>query len=129
MTNKAAGMKKMFTASIALLLLFSGLSCEQEGNDDYRLTVVVTVQDSIRVQNALVRVWVPLENSSIDEYRFTNELGEIELKFDSPVVLDLRAGKAPYKRCSFVELKRGDNIKRMNMIPANNDNTGCNENP
>lgn len=121
-------MKKILQAGLGLVLLWGAWSCEKK-ETTYRLTVEVTVRDSILVQNALVRVWAPLENSRVDEYRFTNEQGVVNMEFDSKMVLDIRAGKGSYKRCTFVELQRGDNFKRLDIIPITNDNTGCDENP
>lgn len=121
-------MKKLLGGALAIAAL--GLihsSCEKEP-DNYDLEVIVSVQDSIRVQNALVRIFAPIENSNVDYFLYTNEQGKVKVELDGKAVLDIVASKSPYLSCSFVELKPGLTTKRIDMTLSNDPNNGCEDN-
>ena len=87
---------------------FLSTSCEKDTRD-YNLTVIVTTNDSVKVQNALVHLYAPVANSFVDYYFYTNEKGEVNTHFDDKVILEVEAAKGSYKECTFVELERGEN--------------------
>lgn len=112
----------LFSLILPAALALSGCS-KEEG--DYNLTVLVTVEDDVKVANALVRVYVPLENSFIDYYHYTNEQGEAEFKFNNKVVVDAIATKGSFKACSFAEVERGENLLTIDLKPFGARDNGC----
>ena len=120
-------MKKFLIGALALLVLGLSPACEEEPNN-YDLEVIVTVQDSIRVQNALVRIFAPVENTNVDYFLKTNERGKVSVELEGKAVLDIVASKSPYLSCSFVELEPGLTTKRIDMKISNDPNNGCEDN-
>lgn len=111
----------LFTLFAAMLIAFS---CKKD-NRPYKLTVQVYINDSLVVQNALVRVYAPVENSFIDYYSYTNGNGESEFEFPNKAILEIEAGKSGYKGCNYVELERGTRNVRVDMFYYTDPKTGC----
>lgn len=110
--------------SLLAVLGISTSSCQKE-EGDYRLTVVVTVNDTTRVANANLRVYAPVSNTKIDYYDRTNEEGEFDYKFDNEVVVEIVATKGGFRACSFAEVERGDNTAKINLKPFGATDNGC----
>lgn len=113
----------------ALVVFFSGAllvlaACEKETND-YDLTVAVTVNDTTRVQNALVRVYAPVKGTFLDYYQYTNENGETVFNIDSKAVVEVVAAKGSFKSCSFKELFNGGNTITIDLKAFGNTENGC----
>lgn len=106
----------------ALVLSFS--SCSKETND-YNLTVVVSVNDSVRVQNALVRVYAPVKGSFLDYYQYTDERGETTFTIERKAVVEIIASKAGYKSCAFKELFNGGNQVKIDIKAFGDNENGC----
>jgi hypothetical protein len=106
----------------AFLLVFS--ACKKE-TDDYNLTVLVRVNDSTRVQNALVRVYAPVKGSFLDYYQYTDENGETTFTINRKAVVEIVASKGSYKGCSFKELFNGGNNVTLDIKAFGNNENGC----
>jgi hypothetical protein len=124
-------MKRLVTAISAILLLTAGVllmpSCEKD-NSDYQLTIVVTANDSVRVQNANVRVFAPVTPTFIDYYDATDENGETHYSFLNKVVVEVIANKGSFKGCSFAEVNQGSNTVTIDLKPYGSDDNGCSTN-
>lgn len=127
--NKCAQKMKATIKLIALVGLIATLSwaCEKD-NRLYRAKIVVTVNDTVRAQNALVHVFAPVEGSFIDYYIYTNNEGEAEVQFLNKVVVDVVATKSPFRGCRFIEVERGDQVAYLDMRLFNDENNGCRDN-
>ena len=102
-------------------------SCEKD-NSKYELTVVVTIHDTTRVQNATVRLYAPVKPTFIDYYDATDEKGETHYSFKNKVVLNLTVNKGSYKACSFAEVDLGKNTVTVDLKPYGSENNGCDTN-
>lgn len=109
--------------SASLLTLFLG-SCEKE-ESNYTLELYVTVEDTVRAQNALVHIYAPVENTNLDFYIYTDENGRADLKLKNKAVLEIVSSKAPYKGCTFAEVGRSGTKVFLDMKLYNNENNGC----
>lgn len=114
-----------FLALVVSLTLFTG-GCSKEDNE-YHLKVIVTVNDSIRVQNALVRVFAPVNNSFVDYFYGTNENGELNVEFQNKAIVELIASKSSFKACSFAEVDRGMNTVVIDLKAFGNTENGCDQ--
>ncbi len=124
-------MKRLVTTISAIVLLIAGLllmpSCEKD-TSDYNLTIVVTANDSVRVQNANVRVFAPVSPTFIDYYDATDENGETHYSFKNKVVVEVIANKGSFKGCSFAEVEQGSNTVYIDLKPFGSDENGCSTN-
>lgn len=100
------------------------MSCEKE-EKNYRLDLTVTVQDSIRAQNALVHIYAPVENTFVDFYIYTDENGQATVELKNKAVVEIVATKAPYKGCTFAEIERSGTSTSLDMKFYNDENNGC----
>ncbi len=109
-----------------LPLLFTALllGCEKD-KKNYRLDLTVTVQDSIKAQNALVHIYAPVENSFVDFFVYTDENGRASIKLKNKAVVEIVATKAPYKGCTFGEIDRDGTSVSLDMKLYNDENNGC----
>ena len=109
-----------------LPLLFTALllGCEKD-EKNYRLDLTVTVQDSIKAQNALVHIYAPVENSFVDFFVYTDENGRASIKLKNKAVVEIVATKAPYKGCTFGEIDRDGTSVSLDMKLYNDENNGC----
>ena len=105
-------------------IIFCTSSCEKDTRD-YELTVIVTVYDSVKVQNALVHVFADTQGSFVDYYNYTSEEGETHYKFDNKVIVEIEAGKSGFKACGFAEVDRGENVIRIDLKPYTDPHNGC----
>ena len=124
-------MKRLVTAISASLLLCAGVllmpSCEKD-NSKYKLTIVVTANDTVRVQNASVRVFAPVSPTYVDYYDATDERGETHYTFLNKVVVEVIANKGSFKGCSFAEVNQGTNTVYIDLKPHGSDDNGCSTN-
>ncbi len=107
-----------------LLLLTAGCSKDTR---NHRLTVVVFADDDVKVANALVRVYAPVDNSFVDWYLRTNEKGEANFEFENDVVVDIIASKGSFVGCDFAQVKAGNNTVEVEIKLWGTDDNGCPE--
>lgn len=124
-------MKRLITAITAFIALvtvgFLASSCEKD-ESEYRLTVVVTANETVKVQNADVRVFAPVSTTFIDYYDATDEKGETNYSFKNKVVVEIIANKGAFKGCTFAEVDRGSNIITIDLKPHGSEDNGCSPN-
>jgi hypothetical protein len=108
--------------SLFLAALFA--SCNKE-EENYRLEVTVTVQDSILAQNALIHFYAPVEGTFIDYYEYTDENGKASIRLLNKAIVEVVASKPPYKGCSFAEIDRDGVSLNLDMKFFNDENNGC----
>ena len=124
-------MKRLITAISASFLLSAGMmlmsSCQKD-NSKYKLTIVVTANDTVRVQNASVRVFAPVSPTYVDYYDATDERGETNYTFLNKVVVEVIANKGSFKGCSFAEVNQGNNTVYIDLKPHGSDDNGCSTN-
>ncbi len=114
---------RVFVLSCASFFLFSG--CEKDDRD-YALDLYVTVNDGkVKAQNALVHIYAPVDNTSVDYYLYTNEEGKVSVTLKNKAVLEIVATKRPYKSCTFAELDRGVTTVYLDMTISGDPNSGC----
>ncbi|TVQ77056.1 MAG: hypothetical protein EA358_07600 [Flavobacteriales bacterium] len=119
-------MHKLIAFSIFATTLIGLSSCSQDDRP-YEITVMVTVQDSIPVRNALVRMFAPVENTIVDEYASTNEFGEARFVFDNKVFLEVHAVKGSWRKCDGVEINRGPQTMMINLYPFRDPRRTCSQ--
>lgn len=124
-------MKRIYIAFVLLTgLILLNLSCEKD-NRTYALDVVVSIDDSSRVSNALVHIAAPVDAGAkplIDYYLYTNEEGVVSIELQNKAVVEIVATKPPYKACGFAELDRGVTTTYIDLKPFNDENNGCRNN-
>lgn len=114
---------RVFVLSCASFFLFS--SCEKDDRD-YALDLFVTVNDgTVKAQNALVHIYAPVANTSVDYYLYTDEEGKVSVTLKNKAVLEIVATKRPYKSCSFAELDRGVTTVYLDMTISGDPDSGC----
>jgi len=86
-----------FSALIALTLVSTG--CYEQSRDFGEIKVRVMNADSIPIQNALVRLYAPINNgtSVVNRYRYSEASGEAIFRHDLPAFFDIECGKAAGK--------------------------------
>ncbi len=105
--------------------MFLGTSCKKT-IDSYKLIVKVTVYDTINVQNALARVFAPVENTFVDYYLYTDEDGKGVVTFDNEVVVEIVARKASFKACAFTEIRSEIQRVKIDLKPPSESSiNGC----
>ncbi|MCC5916217.1 MAG: hypothetical protein JJU02_02700 [Cryomorphaceae bacterium] len=114
-------------AVLSGILLIGSLStsCKQDDRD-FEVTVLVTVQDTIPVRNASVRIFAPVEGSIIDVFANTNEFGEAKFSFDNKAFLNVHVVKGSWRKCDAIELERGNHLFEINLYPFNDPRRTCN---
>lgn len=122
---------KQFRFGLGLVMLLGSLllftaGCSKD-NQDHKLTVVVVADDDVKVANALVRVYAPVDNSYIDWYLRTNEQGEATYEFENEVVVDIIASKGSFVGCDFAQVKAGNNTVEVEIKIWGTDDNGCPE--
>lgn len=116
-----------FVLSLLLAACFLFSSCEK-GSGDYKLTIEVTINDTVRVQNANVHVYAPVTPTYIDYYDATDEQGETNYQFPNRVVVQITANKGSFKACSFAEVDEGSNSVQVDLKPYGDEENGCDTN-
>lgn len=98
-----------FSALIALTLVSTG--CYEQSRDFGEIKVRVMNSDSIPIQNALVRLYAPINNgtSVVNRYRYSEASGEAIFRHDLPAFFDIECGKGGWKGCSYVYFEPGTN--------------------
>lgn len=103
---------RLLTLTLFAMLIFTSCSKDER---DYKLTIHVTVEDNISVQNSLVRVYAPIANTLVDYWGTTDENGELTFEFENEVVVEIIASKSSFKNCGFIALDRGDNFIQIDL--------------
>lgn len=111
-------------AGTLCLALFLATACEKDDRS-YAADIIVTVNDTVRAQNALVHVFAPVEGSFIDYFIYTDEEGRASVEFLNKVVVDVVATKSPFRGCSFIEIERGVQTFKLDMKKFDDENNGC----
>ncbi len=106
------------------MLFFSGCS---KDNLNHKLTVVVVADDDVKVANALIRLYAPVDNSYIDWYVYTNEAGEAQFEFPNKVIVEVIASKGSFVGCNFAEVEEGENTVQVEIKEWGTDDNGCPE--
>ena len=127
-------MKKLLVLSVLISGLFLALSsCEKEDLDpDYPFTVeVLTYQDSIRVPNAMVQVFPPVQGAEPYFEGSTNDEGRVSFEYDKEAIFLIRATRGPlndpsYIGCTEVRLAPNETVvKTVYLRKVNPEIPGC----
>lgn len=116
-----------FYRSLLLLstALFLTASCSQDDRD-FALDLYVTVEDgTVAAQNALVHIYAPVDNTTVDYFLYTNEEGKVSISLNNKAVVEIVATKRPYKKCSYAELERGVKTVYLDMTISGDPDSGC----
>lgn len=114
---------RLFTLSTILVLFFGGCTSDDR---DFSLDLFLTVEDgTVAVQNALVRIYAPVDNSSVDYYLYSDEQGKVSITLKNKAVVEIIATKNPYKTCTFAELERGVKTINLELKLFNDVDNGC----
>ena len=121
--------KTMMKKIIALLFIgFLFASCEKKV-DTYRAEIYVTTESGIPIQNALVKLTFPGADDQsnsivIDQVTGIDGIARFEIK--NKAFYDIRAWKAYFRGCSYVEFKKNETV-RETVIMRNWDDpyNGC----
>ncbi len=121
--SKDVNIHKTMRHLISTMLIFCLLggmfitsSCNQE-IDSYKLEVIVTVFDTTEVQNALVHIFAPVDNTFLDYYVFTDEEGKASVTLDNEAVVEIVAGKTSFRGCAFAEVNEEFQKVRIDLKP------------
>lgn len=110
---------------ILCLSLFLASSCDQDDRD-FALDLFVTVEDgTIAAQNALVHIYAPVDNTTLDYFLYTDENGKVSISVKNKAVVEIVATKRPYKSCTFAELERGVKTLYLDMTISGDPDSGC----
>jgi len=116
-----------FYRSLLLLgaALFLTASCSQDDRD-FALDLYVTVEDgTIAAQNALVHIYAPVDNTTVDYFLYTDEDGKVSISLNNKAVVEIVATKRPYKSCTYAELERGVKTVYLDMTVSGDPDSGC----
>lgn len=116
-----------FYRSLLLLsaALFLAGSCSQDDRD-FALDLYVTVEDgTIAAQNALVHIYAPVDNTTVDFFLYTDEEGKVSISLNNKAVVEVVATKRPYKSCTYAELERGVKTVYLDMTISGDPDSGC----
>jgi hypothetical protein len=119
-------MSKFYRSLLVLGLAFTVLVSCSKDDRDFALDLYVTVEDgTIAAQNALVHIYAPVDNSSVDYFLYTDESGKVSISLKNKAVVEIVATKRPYKSCSFAELERGVKTLYLDMTISGDPDSGC----
>ncbi|MGK0406302.1 MAG: hypothetical protein ACJAZH_000112 [Roseivirga sp.] len=114
---------RLFTVSALTALFFGGCSTDDR---DFSLDLYLTVEGgTVAVQNALVHIYAPVDNTNIDYYLYSDEQGKVSINLKNKAVVEIVATKSPYKTCSFAELERGVKTVNLELKLYNDADNGC----
>jgi hypothetical protein len=114
---------RLFTISALSVLFFGGCSTDER---DFSLDLYLTVENgTIPAQNALVRIYAPVDNTTIDYYLYSDEQGKVTITEKNKAVVEIVATKNPYKTCTFAELERGVKTVYLELKKFNDVENGC----
>ncbi len=114
--------RTLLALSFGILLMLG--ACKKE-TTDFNLTVNVTVYDTVKVSNALIRVYAPVKDSYLDYYQYTDEDGSTDFTLDRKAVVEIVAGKGSFRACGFAELFNGGNSVTIDLKPFGSIDNGC----
>jgi hypothetical protein len=114
-------MKRFFL--IALIGLFL-TSCQEEVVNEYFVRVKVTNEDGVPVQNAAVKMFVPVPGST-EWYNFTDVSGELVFRSGFEAYYDIKAWKLVYEGCNYVRLVKGETVDVNVVIYPIGEPNGC----
>ena len=99
--------------------------CETD-ESDFTLEVRVTVDDGqVAAQNALVHIFAPVPNTTVNYYLYTDEDGMVSLTLKNKAIVDIVATKNPFRSCTFAEIDRGVNRVDLDMTIYGDPDSGC----
>lgn len=114
---------RLFTISALSVLFFGG--CDTDDRD-FSLDLYLTVEDgTVPAQNALVRIYAPVDNTTIDYYLYSDVNGKVSITEKNKAVVEIVATKNPYKTCTFAELERGVTTVYLELTKFNDVDNGC----
>jgi len=114
---------RLFTLSAISVLFFGGCSSDDR---DFSLDLYLTVEGgTVAVQNALVRIYAPVDNTTVDYYLYSDEEGKVSITLKNKAVVEIVATKNPYKTCTFAELERGVKTINLELKLFNDVDNGC----
>lgn len=111
--------------AIAALLLHVG--CSDDLNE-FKLEVTVTIEEDVRVANALIFInvpGIPEEESAVNIFAYTDEQGFAQLELKAESVVQVSASRPGYKRCKFVKIEPGSNQVTLDLLAFNDAENGC----
>ena len=117
---------------LALLLgLMLGLGGCYDRTPEYKAEFTVKNADGIPIQNALVRVFAPVDvapgsNAPVDFYLYTNESGKASLTYGYKAFFEVHSQKGSFRGCTYIELFENETVQKTVILRAFNDpNNGC----
>ncbi len=119
-------MSKFYRSLLVLSLAFFVLGGCSKDDRDFALDLYVTVEDgTIAAQNALVHIYAPVDNTTVDYYLYSDEEGMVSISLKNKAVVEIVATKRPYKSCTFAELERGVKTVYLDMTISGDPDSGC----
>lgn len=120
-------MRLVFALRLFLPLVFI-LGCEKATvQGPYEVSILVTNDKGIPIQNGSVRVFAPIgADGTINYYLTTGENGMTSFEYKYPAYLQIDATKLSWKGCGFVELSNKSSIATtVVMKPYFDLDNGC----
>lgn len=125
-------LKNIFWIIAIAAIGFGAYSCKKIDQDpEYPFTIIVkTMDDSTRIQNTFIEVYVPQTIGNVKFSGYTNEAGEVHFTYDKDAVFQVRAtrGENPYTHigCTYVRLEANEEVYQTVYIqPYNPEYEGC----
>ena len=130
--------KRTYTLIVPLALFAASFySCKKiDQSPDYPFTITVkTLEDSTRIQNAKVEIYVPPTiGSKVTFVASTDEKGEVSFEYDKDAVFNVRATRGSsqanstptYIGCTYVRLEPNKHVYQTVYIrPYDPEAPGC----
>lgn len=91
------------------------------------MKIKVTNADGIPVQNAHVKMYAPVANST-EWYNFTDNSGEVVFRSGFEAYYDIKAWKLVYEGCNYVRLVKGETTEvNVKLYKIGDPINGCTE--
>lgn len=120
-------MKQRLLQIFALSAIMLNVSCEDDLNT-FNLEVTVTINEDVRVPNALVYInvpGIPEDSSSVNLFKYTDEQGRATAKLKAESVVQVSASRPGYKSCKFIKINPGNNQVTLDLLAFNDAENGC----
>lgn len=106
-------MKKII---VLLFLSFIFASCEKK-TDFYKVEVQVVSESGLPIQNATVKLTVPIDDETLQDYSYTTGVdGKAFFELKNEAYYNIQSWKWYYRGCNYVELKKNETVKRTVVL-------------
>lgn len=126
--NHAMGQRFLKNARMVTLglLLIMGLNGCQDRTPEFKVEFTVRSLDNVPIQNAIIRIFAPVEGAFPDVYLTTGVDGKARYTFNLKAFYEVHVQKGSFRTCTYVELIENETVQQTIFLrPFGDPNAGC----